>query len=230
MKDVQHLFSGRKIDYAALLKNGFTKTEEYYEKTMPLSAEGNFCLRILLSENIKQIEIIDLDYGEEFSLAYTDQAVGAFVNEMRNEVRLILREIADACSTFYYFSSDGITKMVNYVKEKYGDEPEYLWDTPDDAAIRNKHNGKWYMVLIRVKADRLGFDNDEKIEIVDLHCPTEQIEKLVDYVNIFPAFHMNKKHWITLLGNDALDFEIVKRLIDQSYDMSVKNPSKRTKN
>jgi predicted DNA-binding protein (MmcQ/YjbR family) len=34
---------------------------------------------------------------------------------------------------------------------------------------------------------------------------------------ITPGYHMNKKHWITLEGGDAIDKKLVKELVTESY-------------
>jgi len=39
--------------------------------------------------------------------------------------------------------------------------------------------------------------------------------------NIFPGYHMNKKHWNTVLINGNLPASLVKELIDHSYQLIV---------
>lgn len=43
---------------------------------------------------------------------------------------------------------------------------------------------------------------------------------IVDGINIFPGYHMNKKNWISidLCGN--IDIEVVYNLIDKSFELS----------
>ena len=46
---------------------------------------------------------------------------------------------------------------------------------------------------------------------------SEAIPSLIDQKSIFPAWHMNKKHWITVLLTAATDFEKRQELTEKSY-------------
>ena len=43
--------------------------------------------------------------------------------------------------------------------------------------------------------------------------------------HIFPGYHMNKKHWNTVLVSAGLKTSLIKTMIDQSYDL-VQKPKK----
>ncbi|GGY48096.1 hypothetical protein GCM10011297_21240 [Bacterioplanes sanyensis] len=55
---------------------------------------------------------------------------------------------------------------------------------------------------------------------VNLKCNPEQAQQLRDvFAGILPGYHMNKRHWNTiLLGQDVPDGE-VRRLVDHSYGL-----------
>jgi len=42
------------------------------------------------------------------------------------------------------------------------------------------------------------------------------------YYQITPGYHMNKKHWNTVVCDDHLDFKLILELIDTSYKLVVK--------
>ena len=46
-----------------------------------------------------------------------------------------------------------------------------------------------------------------------------EIESLIDYKTCYPAYHMNKKYWMTIVLDNNAQFEIVKSLIDRSYEI-----------
>lgn len=66
--------------------------------------------------------------------------------------------------------------------------------------------------------------------VISLKCdPAEAIILRQTYPGITPGYHMNKKHWNTVVIDDRIpDFEI-KRMIDTSYDLVVKSLSKEEK-
>ena len=52
-----------------------------------------------------------------------------------------------------------------------------------------------------------GFDTDEKVEVIDLRALPEDISHLVKAGNIYPGYHMNKKHWITIIFDSSVSIE-----------------------
>ena len=59
--------------------------------------------------------------------------------------------------------------VIAYVKEKYGDELEFLWPRFDANAIwRNKVNRKWYGLVMIVLADKIGIEQEGELEILDV--------------------------------------------------------------
>lgn len=55
---------------------------------------------------------------------------------------------------------------------------------------------------------------------VNLKCdPEKAIELREKFDAIIPGFHMNKKHWNTVILDGSLDLDLIKSLIDESYDL-----------
>lgn len=64
----------------------------------------------------------------------------------------------------------------------------------------------------------------------NLKCDPERSSELrEEYGDIIPGFHMNKKHWNTVYLERELSDNLIKDLIDHSYDLVVKGLSKRLK-
>ena len=62
---------------------------------------------------------------------------------------------------------------------------------------------------MRVSRRKFGFDSDEVIEVANLKLPTDMFGSFGAAEGVFPAYHMNKLHWISVLLPDASD-ELVK--------------------
>lgn len=63
---------------------------------------------------------------------------------------------------------------------------------------------------------------------INLKCDPEWALELRDtYDSILPGYHMNKKHWNTVLVNYNLPNELLKKMIDHSYDLVVKGLTKK---
>ncbi|MBU2490251.1 MAG: MmcQ/YjbR family DNA-binding protein [Proteobacteria bacterium] len=57
---------------------------------------------------------------------------------------------------------------------------------------------------------------------VNLKCDPHQAEILRDlYPSVLPGYHMNKKHWNTVILDNSLPEEEVLAMMDDSYDLVV---------
>ena len=56
----------------------------------------------------------------------------------------------------------------------------------------------------------------EPMEIVNLKCEPDLIPNLIHENRIYPAYHMNKQHWISVDIERYEDIEKLKMLVDMS--------------
>ena len=69
------------------------------------------------------------------------------------------------------------------------------------------------------------FDKSKTGEVTCLNIKLnpEEILSLIDNKNFFPAYHMNKKYWISIILNNNLEDRVVMDLIEESHSYSCKN-------
>lgn len=177
-----------------------------------------FLLKIKISGGEVQTLVIENDTQEPYTLFLTSEAQGSFVGAVRQQYQDILTDIANKCFDKNVFKTQMAKKVIDYVSRKYGDELEFLWEKFDDNAIwRRKDNKKWYGAILTVKKCKLGLSTDEKVEVLDLRAKPENLQRLIDNVHIFSGYHMNKKHWISVLLDECTNEKEVFDLIDESY-------------
>jgi predicted DNA-binding protein (MmcQ/YjbR family) len=71
------------------------------------------------------------------------------------------------------------------------------------------------------------FDVDN-FESVNLKCdPEYALELRTNYDGIIPGYHMNKKHWNTILMDGSVPDKLVYELIDLSYALVIKGMTKK---
>lgn len=58
-----------------------------------------------------------------------------------------------------------------------------------------------------------------KVEVINIKLGREKIQKLLNNKGFYPAYHMNKKDWITIILNDTLKDNDIIALIDESYGL-----------
>lgn len=71
------------------------------------------------------------------------------------------------------------------------------------------------------------FDIDE-FTSVNLKCEPQYAEELREnYEGVLPGYHMNKKHWNTVLMDGSVPNQLILELIDMSYYLVVKGMTKK---
>lgn len=215
------IFKNRKVVFSKLEGFGFVKNKTQYKFKRTLSPSG-FELTVAINKSGKvSAVVIDPDTGE-YTLHLTDSA-GSFVGEVRGEYERTLLEIAEKCFERDVFKSEQTKRLIAHVREKYGRELEFLWERFDDNAVwRRGDTNKWFAAVLTVSRRKLGQDSDEVVEIIDLRLPPEEMTGLVDNKRYFPGWHMNKKHWYTIILDGSVGFEELCERIDVSYSLAVK--------
>ena len=59
--------------------------------------------------------------------------------------------------------------------------------------------------------------------------PEKAIEWRENYSSILPGYHMNKKHWNTIICDGSISNMLIKQCIDDSYDLVTESLPKKLK-
>ena len=117
-----------------------------------------------------------------------------------------------------------------YCLNAYSTSPDYPFDEDfETAVLRHADNRKWYAIVMRVSRRKFGFDSDEVIDVVNLKLPTEMFGSFGAADGVYPAYHMNKLHWISVLLPDAPN-EVVQFLLNASFEATKTKRKKRQTN
>ena len=89
----------------------------------------------------------------------------------------------------------------------------YPWqkdEYKDCCVMRHKSNNKWFGLI---------FEKNGEL-CINVKCPPDIIAVLKEqYEAVKPAWHMNKKHWCTILGNKIPE-DVLKQIIKISFDIT----------
>jgi len=106
------------------------------------------------------------------------------------------------------------TEIEQYILSNY----KVTYDYPFDEEVR----------VYRIFNKIFALIVDESPLKINLKCdPIYALELRYLYQNIEAGYHMNKKHWNTVEVNGDVDDELLKELIDHSYDMVVAKLTKK---
>lgn len=210
-------FEGKTINFQKLLAYGFRPEGEIYSYQRQL-LDGQFLFLIQIRKGKVCTELIDAVTKEPYILHLVEESSGEFVGSVRKEYSAVLKEIAALCFDAYEFKQKATKNLLEIVKERYGSEPEYLWEKfPGNAVLRRKDNGKWYGAILTVERKKLGLNEAGQTEILDVRADPEEAALLIDRKRIFAGWHMNKKHWISLLLDGTVDENELLERLEESY-------------
>ena len=109
-------------------------------------------------------------------------------------------------------------EFLEYCFNTYSTSPDYPFDEDfETAVLRHESNRKWYALSMKVSRRKFGFENDEVIDVVNLKLPTEMFGSFGAADGVYPAYHMNKLHWISVLLPDAPD-DVLRFLVNVSFE------------
>ena len=109
-------------------------------------------------------------------------------------------------------------ELLEYCLDTHGTVPDYPFDDMfETATLRHSDSRKWYALVMKVSRRKFGFNSEEVIDVVNLKLPTEMSGSFGAADGVYPAFHMNKLHWISVLLPDAPD-DVVRFLVNVSFD------------
>ena len=199
-----------------LLQYGFKEEAEklIYRKEI---LDSSFFIEIVFVNSQLLIEVYDIEFDEIYSLFSVDSAVGETVQNIREHVEKLLSSILGLAEESGKISSE----IIDYCNNKYGgNHVNPFKKHPDILAFVNEKN-KWYALMSNVEYNKLNKTSNiiTKVKILNVKYPTDNISDIIDNQNIFPAYHMNKKHWISIVLDKNIKLETIKELIDISYSL-----------
>ena len=182
---------------------------------------GDFLMKITVEDSDLTFQVFDQETGELYPQVHMESMRGTFVGSVREACLEELFDIRKACFEVQKFLCPQTKRIMALVREKYGNQLEYLWEkSPDTAVLRHEDNQKWYAILMRIPWDRLDKGREGLVEAVNLKH--DQVADLLSQNGIYPAFHMNKRYWISLPLDDTLTDEKVLELFERSWFLTSK--------
>lgn len=183
--------------------------------------QGDFVMTVSITADNVSFQVFDMETGDPYPQVHMQSMRGSFVASVREACLEILYQIRKACFDVQDFICTQTKRIMVQVQEKYGNQLEYLWEkSPDTAVLRHEGNQKWYAVLMKISWDKLEKGREGQVEAVNLKY--DQVADLLSQKGIYPAFHMNKRYWISVALDDTLSDEEVLELIETSWKLTLK--------
>lgn len=209
-----------KINVEKILSNGFQREGDKFIRRDKIL---DMTLTVTIdNQGVIRTKILDAD-GEPYTLHLVEGASGSFVGSVKSAYEKILADVAANCFDAENFKSAQALKLIEYIREKFSDAPEFLWEKyPSYAVFRRKDNRKWYAAIMRVPRKYLHLDGAEELEILNLRVEPEELDRIFDGEKYFRGWHMNKRSWMTLRLDDTLTDEEISARLEESYRLAKK--------
>ena len=112
-------------------------------------------------------------------------------------------------------------ELERYIAEIYSTQGENPWvQSPANTVFRHRHNRKWFAIIMDIPKEKLGLPSEEIISVANVKCDPRLIGSFREEPGIFPAYHMNKAHWLTIALDGSVEEGKLKFLLDMSYELT----------
>ena len=199
---------------------GFKKMDGIFEYQCPVLS-GSFFLKMWIKAQEVSFKVYDQDTDDEYIQIHLEQLQGDFVGQVREACQETLAAIRQSCFEVEDFLYPQAKRLMNYISQRFQGRIEYLWErSPDSGAIRHRDTLKWYGVFMAIDWKKLDAGKSGNIEV--LNVKTNQAADLTHEKGIYPAFHMNKKYWVSIPLDNTLADEELFSLVDRSWQLTKK--------
>jgi len=214
------IFKSYQFDQEKASAYGFIENEGVWTDTFQI-LEGDFVMTVSITTDNVSFQVFDRETGDLYPQVHMESMRGTFVGSVRQACLEILYQVRQSCFDVQDFICPQTKRIMAQVQKKYGNQLEYLWEkSPDTAVLRHEDSKKWYAVLMRIPWDRLDKAREGQVEAVNLKH--DQVAHLLSQKGIYPAFHMNKRYWISLTLDETLSDDEVLDLLEISWNLTLK--------
>ncbi len=216
------LFAGMIPDRERLEHYGFAAADGnlvYTDSLMDGAFRAEVCVD---ADNRISGGVFDSETGDEYVLVHT-RVRNSYAAKVRSAYLDLLEDIARKCFVPGAFLSAQANRLAEKIHALYGDRPDKPWKKDNGYTVfRNHDTGKWYAVTGLVPGNRLDPElPEDTVEIMNLKVREERLAQELTLPDIFPAYHMNKKNWISVLLDGRVTDEHILELIAESRSFTV---------
>jgi len=112
-------------------------------------------------------------------------------------------------------------ELIRYLAETYGAEEDHPWAKyPTYGVFRHRGNRKWFAAIMDVPKEKLGLPGGGTVDIVNVKCDIRMAGSFRAQPGIFPAYHMNKENWLSVLLDGTVSADQIQLLLEISHRLT----------
>lgn len=220
------VFLNKISDIEKLSADGIKTTDGGFYLEQPF-LNGDFTARLFVSRDGKiSGSVFDNMNNEDYVALRNEVFDGAFVSTVRAEYKKVLLSFADKfCRDVGVFSGQA-ERVAAAILDRYGVKADFPWtDEPYNKAgvFRHADNAKWFALIMRVERGKVEKSDDNGlIDALNVKIDGSRRDEILKIDGVYPAYHMNKKSWVTIILDDAVRDDVIADLISVSYALTAK--------
>ena len=109
-----------------------------------------------------------------------------------------------------------------FILDMYNVKADYPFEEDFETGVfRHEDSRKWFAIAMNIPYGKLGLLREGNVDVVNLKCAPEVIESIAGVEQgIYPAYHMNKTHWLTVALDGSCDNDTIAWLVSVSFDLT----------
>lgn len=216
--DLSHLLTSGNPNSSLLMQCGFEKKNEGWESRYDMEGTDLYAIYKYLPGKLI-VSVYDKYDDEPYSLFEDESSTGKFVTGIRYSVVHYAESFIENTRQQECSMKD---RTIHLFSEKYGITYDNPW--PNDPKysenlVFRKPSGKWVGLIMTIPINRLGLTGEQLVDCINLKHRASDMSNIVDGKTVFPAYHMNKKYWITVLLCEKTDWNLVESLVEESIHL-----------
>lgn len=176
------------------------------------SRHEGFYFRLESAEQCLSVSVFD-EWGERYQLFDMEQPPSTLAWQLQEEAQQLVQQLLQVTDTT-------LDDWIDWISQHFDVEAAHPFQkSPKTIAFKTTKKQKWFALLLEVPYKVFGEQFAGKGWIINLKTLPEARERVVDYQAIHPAYHMNKKHWISVILDRIEDPTQLQQLLEASYEL-----------
>ncbi len=112
-------------------------------------------------------------------------------------------------------------ELIDLVFDAYSVEADYPFRMDDVSCVfRHPDSKKWFALMMNIPYRTLGIARDGNADILNVKCEPVMGGSLRRQPGFFPAYHMSKDRWLTVLLDGTVSREEIGALLALSWELT----------
>ena len=206
-----------------LLAYGFQKNGSTYTYQQAF-LQQQFIAKITVQDNQVTGQVYDADSQEPYLLLRVASQNGAYVSSVRAAYGELLTAICENCSSDQPFATPQANRLSQLVLTRFQEAVDYPFKKlPTYGVFRHAQSNKWYGLIMNIdkaKLTKLKADEGQEVEVLNLKVREDRLAGLLKLPGFYPAYHMNRANWLSILLNAGVEDELILDLLTESRNLT----------